>query len=155
MSRAKRQRIDTATGAVGVMLASGKAIAPPSNVPLEDGDLPFFGSVIAEFARSEWTAHQLELAAMLARTMADLEREQRSLRSEGSVMATERGTPVVNPRKAVVQMHAGTILSMRRSLSLHARAQGGEARDVGKRRGVAKSIEAGNPLDDDLIARPN
>lgn len=155
MSSPRRQRIDSATAAVGVMMAATKAVEPPSNVPLEDCDLPFFASVIAEFARSEWSAHQLELAAMLARTMADLSHEQRALRDEGSVVKTEKGTPVVNPRKAVVQMHAGTILSMRRSLSLHARAQGGEARDVGKRRGMAKEIENGNPLDDDLIARPN
>lgn len=155
MGKARRQRIDSATAAAGVMVSASKPIDPPSNVPLDAGDLPFFASVIAEFARSEWTAHQLELAAMLARTMADLAREQRALRDEGSVMATERGTPVVNPRKAVVQMHAGTILSMRRSLSLHARAQGGESRDLGKRRAMAKGIEEGNPLDDDLLARPN
>jgi hypothetical protein len=137
------------------MKGAVRQIEAPSNVPLDDEDLPFFSSVIAEFARSEWTAHQLELAAMLARTMADLAREQRDLRKEGSVMKTDKGTPVVNPRKAVVQMHAGTILSMRRSLALHARAQGGEARDIGKRREIAKEIEAGNPLEDDLIARPN
>src|SRR3546814_8686395 len=81
------------------------------------------------------------MAAMLARAMADLEREQYELRAEGSVMTSERGTPVVNPRKTVVQMHAGTILSMRRSLSLHARAQQGEARDAGKRRAAAKEME--------------
>jgi hypothetical protein len=153
----RRQRIDSATGAVRVMAAATKPIDPPSNVPLDDGDLPFFASVLAEFARSEWSAHQLELAAMLARTMADLAREQAALRTEGSVVATERGTPVVNPRKAVVQMHAGTILSFRRSLSLHARAQGGEARDVGKRRKQSREIEGDNPLaeDDGLLARPN
>ena len=152
----KRQRIDSAAEAVRVASGVGRSISPPSNVPLDDSDLPFFASVIAEFARSEWTAHQLEIAAMLARTMADLEREQRDLRVEGSVMASERGTPVVNPRKAVVQMHASSILSFRRSLSLHARAQGGEARDVAKRRNQAKAIESDNPLDDDgLIARPN
>lgn len=130
-------------------------IVPPSNVPLDKGDMPFFASVIAEFARSEWTAHQLELAAMLARTMADLEREQRLLREEGATALSERGTPVVNPRKTVVQMHASTILSFRRSLALHARAQGGDARDIGKRRAIARSIEADNPLDDDLLAKPN
>ena len=152
----KRQRIDSAAEAVRVASGAGRSIDPPSNVPLDASDLPFFASVIAEFARSDWTAHQLELAAMLARTMADLEREQRDLRVEGSVMASERGTPVVNPRKAVVQMHASSILSFRRSLSLHARAQGGEARDVAKRRNQAKAIESDNPLDDDgLIARPN
>ncbi len=155
MPKPRRQRIDSATAAVDVMIAATRQLAPPSNVPLEQGDLPFFASVLAEFARSEWSAHQLELAAMLARTLADLEREQRELRQEGSVMLTEKGTPVVNPRKAVVQMHASTILSFRRSLSLHARAQGGEARDVGKRRGQAKAVEAGNPLDDELLARPN
>jgi hypothetical protein len=154
-ARAKRQRIDSATGAVEVMIAASKQIKPPSNVPLDADNLPFFASVIAEFARSEWTAHQLELAALMSRTMSDMEREQRLLRSEGSVMTTEKGTPVVNPRKSVVQMHAGTILSMRRSLSLHARAQGGEARDVGRRREQARELEADNPLDDDLIARPN
>ena len=153
----KRQRIDSAAEAVRVASGAGRSIDPPSNVPLDASDLPFFASVIAEFARSDWTAHQLELAAMLARTMADLEREQRDLRVEGSVMASERGTPVVNPRKAVVQMHASSILSFRRSLSLHARAQGGEARDVAKRRNQAKAIEDGVDAlgEDDLIARPN
>jgi hypothetical protein len=154
---ARKARIDSTAEAVRVMSRAASPIVPPSSVPLQKCDLPFFASVIAEFARSEWTAHQLELAAMLARTMADLNREQIALRKEGSVMETERGTPVVNPRKSVVQMHAATILSFRRSLSSHARAraQGGEARDVANRRGGAKSIEADNPLDDGLFARPN
>lgn len=151
---ARKQRIDSTAAAVEVAKSSGRQISPPSNVPLDACDLPFFASVIAEFARSEWTAHQLELAAMLARTMADLESDQRLMRQEGPIMATDRGTPVVNPRKAVIQMNASIILSYRRSLSLHARAQGGEARDVGKRRDMAKEIEGGVG-DDDLLARPN
>ena len=150
----RRQRIDSLAAAVGVMSGATRQIEPPSNVPLAPEDMGFFASVLAEFARSEWTAHQLEIAAMLARTMADLEREQRELRAEGSVVVTEKGTPVVNPRKSVVQMHAASILSFRRSLSLHARAQGGEARDVAKRRTMAREIEADNPLDDELLARP-
>lgn len=117
--------------------------------------MPFFVNVLAEFSRSEWTAHQLELAAMLARTMADLESDQRMMRREGSIVVTEKGTPVVNPRKAVIQMSAGMILSFRRSLSLHARAQRGEARDVAKRSAVSREIEANIMLDDDLIARAN
>jgi hypothetical protein len=92
---------------------------------------------------------------MLARTMADLEREQRLLRDEGSVAYSDRGTPVANPRKMIVQMHAGSILSFRRSLSLDARAQGGDPRDIAKRRAHTKEIEADAALDDDLIARPN
>lgn len=151
----KKQRIDSTSEQVRVMAAASKQIHPPSTVPLEDVDMPFFVNVIEEFARSEWSAHQLELAAMLARTMSDLNREQIALREEGTIMHTDKGTPVVNPRKTVIQMHASTILSYRRSLGLHARAQGGEARDVAKRRTMAKEIEAENPLDDDLLARPN
>ena len=149
----RRQRVDSTAAAIAI--AQAPAVAAPSNVPLSAEDLPFFASVIAEFARTEWSAHQLELAAMLARTMADLEREQRDLRAEGSVVKSDKGTPVVNPRKAVVQMHASSILSFRRSLSLHARAQGGETRDVAKRRSQAKAVEDGIESDDDLLARPN
>ncbi|OMQ42830.1 terminase small subunit [Ensifer sp. 1H6] len=97
-------------------------IEPPANVPLDAEDLPFFRNVIAEYARSEWSSHQLELAAMLARTMADLTREQKLLRDEGGVAYSEKGMPVANPRKSIVQMHASSILPFRRSLSLHASA---------------------------------
>ena len=152
---ARRERIDSAASAVAVVQAAQKQITPPSNVPLEDRDLPFFASVLDEFARAEWTAHQLELAAMLARTMADLEEEQRKMRVEGSICFTDKGTPVINPRKTAIQMHYGNIHAARRSLSLHARAQGGEAREVGKRRAAAKAMEDGADGMDDLIARPN
>jgi len=151
----KRARIDSTSEAVRVMGQASKQIHPPATVPLDADDLPFFANVIEEFARSEWTGHQLELAAMLARTLSDMNREQIALREEGSVMKSDRGTPVVSPRKAIIQMHASTILSFRRSLGLHARAQGGDARDIAGRRDGAKAIEADNPLDDDLLARPN
>ena len=111
----RKTRVDSTAAAVQIAKAAGQNISPPSNVPLGDRDMPFFASVIGEFARSEWTAHQLELAAMLARTMADLEQDQRLMRIEGPVMATEKGTPVVNPRKTVIQMNASIILSYRRS----------------------------------------
>lgn len=151
----RKARVDSADEAVRIMAKATKEILPPDNVPLDDEDLPFFRNVIAEYARSEWSAHQLEIAAMLSRTMADLTREQSLLRTEGSVVKTDKGTPVANPRKVVVQMHAASILSFRRSLSLHARAKAGEARDVAKRRGAAKSIEANNPLENRLLARPD
>lgn len=152
MTKTRRARSDSTTE--GVRVIAGRNITPPSNVPLQGVDLAFFANVIAEFPRADWTAHQLELAAMLARTLADLEREQRELRVEGSVVFTEKGTPVANPRKSIVQMHAGTILSFRRSLSLHARAQGGEIRDVAKRRQAGRAVEAGLPADE-LITRPH
>lgn len=152
----RKARIDSAAEAVRVMAKATAEIQPPENVPLDEIDVGFFRNIISEYARSEWSEHNLEIAAMLARTMADLTREQQLLRDEGSVAYSEKGTPVVSPRKALIQMHASSILSFRRSLALHARAQQGESRDVAKRREAAKEIEGDNPLaDDDLLARPH
>jgi hypothetical protein len=140
-----------------VMGEAAKDLMPPKHVRMGKDDMPFFHNVIKEFARAEWSDHQLELAALLARTMAEFEREQWQMRKEGSVCHTDKGTPVINPRKTAVQMAGSTILQMRRSLSLHARAQGGEARDVAKRRKMGKAAEddARETAEDDLIARPS
>ncbi len=144
----KRKPVNSITSEVEIVAKAARPIVIPASVPLEASDLPFWNSVIAEFARSEWSDHQLELAAMLAREMANLESEQRLMRAEGSIMHTDKGTPVINPRKTAIQMHAGTILSFRRSLSLHARAQGGEAEKIGPRRAHAKAVEAGAEVGD-------
>lgn len=149
----RKERIDGKAAAVKVMAAAANDIRPPENVPLTDTDMPFFRNVIEEFARSDWTAHQLEIAAMIARTMNDINREQQELRIEGYISVRQNGTTVENPRQRVVKSLTGDLLSLRRSLSLHARARG-EARDVAKRTAYAKGIEGDNPLDDDLLARP-
>lgn len=157
MARApRRQRIDTTAATVKIMQGATRDIVPPAHVPLDDCDWPFWHSVVAEFARAEWTEHQLELAAMLAKDMADAERNRRLVRVEGEVIEK---TGKANPRCNVLVAIGNRILATRRSLSLHARARGGEARDVGKRRDAAKGHQnaatgqAGEE-EDDLIARP-
>lgn len=150
----RKQRVDSAAGAVKVMIGAAREIMPPAHVELDEADWPFWQSVLAEFARSEWTDHQLELAAMLARKMSDLDDVHRKLRDEGFTSFSASGSPIANPLVQVMRMLDTSILATRRSLSLHARAQSGEARDVAKRRDQAKALESGNPLDDDLIARP-
>jgi hypothetical protein len=151
----RKQRIDSAAAAVKVMQGATRQIQPPSHVPLDACDWPFFESVIEEFARAEWTEHAIEIAAMLARTMANLEAEQRALRTEGFTSMTERGTPVVNPRAAIVKGLASDVLSFRRSLALHARARnGGDNRNAGTRKEQAKAIESG-VLGDDIFPAPS
>ena len=150
----RKQRIDSNSAAVKIMQGVTRQIQPPSHVPLDDCDWPFFENVVEEFARSEWTEHALEIAAMLARTMATLEQEQRTLRHEGMIAVRENGTTVENPRSRAVKSLTGDILSFRRSLALHARARNaGDNRNAGTRRDQGKAIEA--DLDDDLLARPN
>ena len=150
----RRQRVDSTEAAVEIARAAGQQITPPSNVPLTDEDMPFFASVIDEFARSEWTAHQLELAAMLAKKMRLLRDELATLEGEGFVSVSANGSPCQNPRLGGVRMLDTSIMATRRSLQIHARARGGEARDTGARRAQAKEIEGGIS-DDDLLARPN
>ena len=149
---ARKPRIDSAAEAVRIMQGARRELTPPSHVPLDDMDWPYWHNVVAEFARAEWTEHQLELAAMLARTMANLELEQRTLRAEGYVSESQRGTPVINPRAMAVKSMTGDILSLRRSLALHARARNGEARDTAKRRDMGRDVET--ETDDDLLASP-
>jgi hypothetical protein len=149
----RKQRVDSATAAVEAMKAAAgrDEVRPPGHIHFEDEDWPYWWNVVEEAARSEWTDHQLELAALLARAMCDLEREQRELRKEGAVVRGAMGQPAVNPRKQVVAMHAAAILSIRRSLGIHSRAKAGEARDVTKRRQYLKGHERDNPLKDNLL----
>jgi hypothetical protein len=85
---------------------------------------------------------------MLARTMSDLNREQRTLREEGSVCMSEKGN-------SGSQSEEVGSSDARRFLALHARAHTRDLADIAKRQGKAIAIAADNPLDDGLIARPN
>ena len=149
---ARRPRIDSVGEAVRIMQGMTRELQPPSHVPLDDMDWPYWHSVVAEFARAEWSEHQLELAAMLARTMANIESEQRALRAEGFIAVRENGTTVENPRSRVVQTLTGQVLSLRRSLALHARARSGDNRSSAVGREAGKSMETA--FDDELLARP-
>jgi phage terminase small subunit len=90
---------------------------------------------------------------MMARTMADLNTEQQALRSEGYITTRQNGTSVENPRVRIVKSLTGDLLSLRRSLGVNARARE-EQHVANKKTAIAQSIEADNPLDDGLLARP-
>ena len=152
----RRARIDSQEAATGAMLAGARDMPmPPAHVNLSEGAMRFWPEVVAEFSALEWTPHALSVAALLSRAMFLFDREQTLFESEGAIAYSEKGTPVCNPRVQVAANTANTVLSLRRSLSLHARGQAGEARDVGQRRGAAKQHEAASPMSDDLIARPS
>ena len=150
----RKQRIDSATAAVEVMVKAARDIQPPAHAPLDDDALPFWDDIIAARAKSEWSGHDLACASDLANAMAMLVENRRKLRIEGEVLAPEGGKEFANPRVAVVHGLHAQIKAARQSLNIHGRAAG-EARDVGARRKQAKEIEAGSPLEDeDLLARP-
>lgn len=151
----RKQRIDSTTAAVEVMVKATRTIEPPTHAPLDDDALPFWSEIISARALSEWNDHDLTCASDLANAMAALVDNRRKLRDEGEVQANAAGTPMTNPRVAVVHGLHAQVKSARQSLYIHGRANG-RVEDVAKRRMHAKEIEAGNPLaGDDLLARPD
>lgn len=146
---------DSRKAAVEVMQAALKDIEPPAYITLSEDDAPYWRSVVSEFPKVDWTPHCLELAAKLAKTMADHTRNQDRLREEGEIFEMENGKKYTNPRHGIARDQANTIMSLRRNLQMHARALNGGAKphEVGRSRGQRKAVEGG-AIDDDLIARP-
>jgi len=148
-----RHRIDSTEEAVRIMRGAHKNIVPPPEVPLDAGDEPFFRSIIDEFAKVDWTPHQVQLAAMLARAMNDFVAESAILREEGAIIMGSVGTPIPNPRRQIIQTHASNILSFRRTLALHAAANG-KVDKLTTRLTIAKEVEGEGEIGpSDLIAR--
>jgi hypothetical protein len=152
---ARRQRIDSATGAVATMAKAARDLSPPKHLKLRRGDLPFWDAVIAERAKSEWTDADLAVAANLARAMADAEKIAAfPVDKGGNVQITLLIQMVEFSDKL-----ARRIVTLRRALGLDNRSKNGEQRDVNRRREHQKDIEGGhNPMaddDDGLLARPS
>lgn len=151
---ARRQRIDSATGAVQTMAAAARDLEPPKHLKLRRGDMPFWDAVIKERAKSEWTDSDMAVAANLARAMADAERI-------AGYPVDRAGNVKLSSLIETIELSdklARRIVTLRRALGLDNRAKNGEQRDVNKRREHAMAIEGGhNPMADDgdgLLARP-
>lgn len=149
----RKPRSDSISEMTRIMQGAAIEVAPPAHVPLKANHWPFWHSVVAEFARADWTEHQLELAAMLARCMAQVEEQQRLLEDEGFLVDKgEQGVKVENARARSVQTLMGQILSLRRSLALHARAKSGTNADAIKQREKNRATEKAGAGEDDLLA---
>ena len=97
--------------------------SPPAHITLDPCDLPHWRSIVAEFPPEQWSPHQLDLAAILARMMADLEREQRLCKEEGLIIIGTRGGKRASPRGRCINGLVRQITDMRKSLGL-AKRQG-------------------------------
>lgn len=145
---ARKQRVDSATAAVTVMADAVKGeLQPPEHVPLPDGAMPFWRSIVRGRARDEWEATPtlLATASNLAWSQWQIVKLRQAIENEA-----------VPDAKAVTRMQDLQRLEMAylRTLQQHGRGAQGEARDVAKQRALKTGIAADNPLEDDLIARP-
>lgn len=143
----KKSPITSVAEQVRIAQSATRKIVPPAHVSLDARDLPFFNSIIAEFAKAEWSDHQIELAAKMARLMADTEAEYRAMRAEGTVITNAKGDMKISPRRTIIQMNMQTILNFRRSLSLNANL-------VGNRPTRDKRIKAGKQIESQFAEHP-
>ena len=153
----RRARVDSAQAVAAAIVAGGKKIAVPPEIDFTPKQRLIFTEICDEFSKVELTAHKIRLVAALAKDVAALEEQQDLLRAEGSVFINSHGNPTANPRIRAVQTLTSSVLSMRRSLGVHARdLAGGDSRRVGIRRSHDMANEkALDGSDSDLITRPN
>ena len=131
----RRIRADSAESAVKAMVDASKGpLEPPDHIVLREGDRPFWDGIIRARARDEWLENDLIVVAQLARVQADIERESALLDTEGAIATTERGTPVANPRVAVLEKYAQRQLAYRRDLRMGGRVMGDPAKDAQRRK---------------------
>lgn len=153
MPRSKKPLSNSRENLYRIFAGANMEIAPPAHVPLTDNDWPYWHSVIDEFAKADWTRHQLELAAFLARTMTMVEAEQRALSTEGTMTTGPNGQPLPNPRTRVVKLLTGQVLAIRRSLGISVRAKSGSSGHAAKTRDANLAIERRvKDQGDDLLA---
>jgi hypothetical protein len=141
MSKVRKSRLDGVTGIVELS-SQIKTITWPSNISKVEGSQVHFDKVIAEQATALWTEHKIELAAMLASSMALFETERQTLIQEGRVLVNQAGNMVTNPRVATTRDLWSEIIQGRRSLAIHEVAKAGNPVDRQKRNQLAQEIEA-------------
>lgn len=127
-----RSHIDSNAERSRLAAEAAKKITSP--LPLTEQGRVFFEEIITEKAKAEWTDHEISLAALLARLMADV---------------------AADPEQKQLVQKMNQVIATRRSLGLHSSAAG-ENHVQQKRRKMAKQIENEilSATDDDLIAKP-
>lgn len=156
MAKEKRQRTDSVAGALSSMSGAMKSIDVPDWVTLPESAIPFWKSITSARAAERWNNADLETAAELARTKAKIERLNVDLEIEGDIITNERGTPIVNPKNALLETLTRRLVALSRMLQVHAEATQGKSRDqVPANKAQSAATRVVSEMEgEDLIARP-
>jgi hypothetical protein len=148
----KKLRADAATSAVKAMQNAAKAIPqPPSHVALRPQDKAFWTGIYKARSVDEWTDAHMVIGAQLARSMADLEKQQELLDIEGAILENARGTMVMNPRVTVLEGLARREMALMRALGLTGKANVDPRDTAGKRKIESQSRKLREELEDDEL----
>jgi hypothetical protein len=138
---------------VRIAQAARRSISPPAHIPLDETEILHFDNIIAEKANAEWTAHEIDIAALFAGAMHQLGEQTRLMASEGSIVMGAAGQPKANPRQKAVAMLSTQVLSYRRTLGIHSVAKMPNAADHARRNALSREMQD-ECQDDDLLAKP-
>ncbi|MEH6789659.1 hypothetical protein [Parasphingorhabdus sp.] len=150
----KRSPITAPSNHVRIAQAAGLKITPPAHIPLDETETLHFDSIIAEKANSEWTAHEIDIAALFAWSLHQLNEQTRLMTTEGTIVIVADGQSKVNPRLKAVSTLFNMVLAYRRTLGIHSVAKMPNAGDRARRNELSREMQDGF-LGDDLIAKPD
>lgn len=134
------------------MAGAVSEIPVPEHVVVPEGAMKFWRSITKARAADRWNDSDLEVAAELARTKANIERLNAELESEGDVVINERGTPIVNPKHNLLETLTRRMIALSRVLQVHAEATQGKSREqVKANKAQAAAEKAAQNVDAELI----
>lgn len=149
------QRIDSTSGQISAIQSEANGLPePPPHVRVPESAMPAWWAVVSSKRRDAWTAHDLTLAAELARSLADLEDIRVQLDDVGRVIAKANGDPAVHPLCGIEDGLVKRVLSLSRAIQVHALATQGRSENQSKRNAAGRDAR-GVGDDDDLIAPPS
>ena len=151
----RKTRSDSAAAAIEAMVGAATPFPEiPKHVRLQEKHIPFWEGILRARAMSEWIETDLVVAAQLARTQYDIEKESAELEGEGSVIENAKGTPVMNPRHSVLEQLARREMALMRSLRIAGASAGVDTRDLVKKRALEREsrITRDELKNDDLLA---
>lgn len=150
-----RKHSNSTTHAVeATQAAIAGPIQPPAHIHLRERDMPFWKAIVEARSADTWNPADLALAANLARCQADIDRLQIEIDEEGDTLANKKGTPVVNPKHALMETFSRRAVALSRAIHVHAEATQGRSRDAGnklKTQMAAKDAVDNLRADEDLI----
>jgi len=150
-----KHRTDSLKGSLLSMDGALSGVDVPEWVNVPEDAMCFWRSITGARAKDRWTNADLEAAAELARTKANIERLNIELATEGDIIENLKGTQIVNPKHNLLETLTRRMVALSRMLQVHAEATQGKSRDQVKankaQAGAKETIDSA----DDLIARPS
>lgn len=153
MSKTRRTRSDSHV-TEGEM-ARAVPPSPPDHIHLPEDAMPHWWAIVRAREYNAWTGPDLEHAANLACCLYDCERLRRELREEGDTLVNAKGTPVMNPKHALLEQLSRRSVALSRLVHVHAEATAGRSDKDAKRSEKQREVADKTGEDDDgLLAGP-